>query len=132
MMMVWKSLGYYSLLIIAALQGVPKEIYEAASIDDTPKYRTFFRITLPMISPTIFFTTIVATISSFQVFETINLMTQGGPINSTNTLVYMIYSDAFKYLKLGPATAEGVVLLAFVAVLTILYFTFLGKKVHYK
>ena len=109
-MMVWKSLGYYSLLILAALQGVPKDIYEAAEIDDTPKIRTFFRITLPMISPTLFFTTIVATISSFQVFETVNLMTQGGPVNSTNTLVYQIYSDAFKYLKLF----------------------FLGKKVHYQ
>lgn len=131
-MMVWKSLGYYSLLILAALQGVPKDIYEAAEIDDTPPVRTFFRITLPMISPTLFFTTIVATISSFQVFDTVNLMTQGGPVNSTNTLVYLIYSDAFKYLKLGPATAEGVVLLGFVGILTILYFVFLGKKVHYQ
>ena len=131
-MMVWKSLGYYSLLILAALQGVPKDIYEAAEIDDTPKIRTFFRITLPMISPTLFFTTIVATISSFQVFDTVNLMTQGGPVSSTNTLVYQIYSDAFKYLKLGPATAEAVVLLGLVGVLTILYFVFLGKKVHYQ
>lgn len=131
-MMVWKSLGYYSLLILAALQGVPKDIYEAAEIDDTPKIRTFFRITLPMISPTLFFTTIVATISSFQVFETVNLMTQGGPVNSTNTLVYQIYSDAFKYLKLGPATAEAVVLLVMVGIMTILYFFFLGKKVHYQ
>lgn len=131
-MMVWKSLGYYTLLVMAALQGVPKDIYEAAAIDDTPKIRVFFKLTLPMISPTLFFTTIVATISSFQVFETVNLMTQGGPVNSTNTLVYMIYSDAFKYLKLGPASAEGVVLLAFVAVLTIIYFAFFGKKVHYQ
>ena len=131
-MMVWKSLGYYSLLILAALQGVPKDIYEAAEIDDTPKVRTFFRITLPMISPTLFFTTIVATISSFQVFDTVNLMTQGGPVSSNNTLVYQIYSDAFKYLKLGPATAEAVVLLGLVGILTILYFVFLGKKVHYQ
>ena len=85
-----------------------------------------------MISPTLFFTTIVATISSFQVFDTVNLMTQGGPVSSTNTLVYQIYSDAFKYLKLGPATAEAVVLLGLVGVLTILYFVFLGKKVHYQ
>ena len=92
----------------------------------------FFFFLLPMISPTLFFTTIVATISSFQVFETVNLMTQGGPVNSTNTLVYQIYSDAFKYLKLGPATAEAVVLLALVGILTILYFVFLGRKVHYQ
>ena len=76
-MMVWKSLGYYTLLVLAALQSVPKDIYEAAEIDDTPKIKTFFKITIPMISPTLFFTTIVATISSFQVFETVNLMTQG-------------------------------------------------------
>ena len=132
MMMVWKSLGYYTLLVLAALQSVPKDIYEAAEIDDTPKIKTFFKITIPMISPTLFFTTIVATISSFQVFETVNLMTQGGPVNSTNTLVYKIYSDAFKYLKLGDASAEGVVLLAFVGVLTLVYFVFLGKKVHYQ
>ena len=131
-MMVWKSLGYYTLLVLAALQSVPKDIYEAAEIDDTPKIKTFFKITIPMISPTLFFTTIVATISSFQVFETVNLMTQGGPVNSTNTLVYKIYSDAFKYLKLGDASAEGVVLLAFVGVLTLVYFVFLGKKVHYQ
>lgn len=132
LMMVWKGAGYYTLLTVAALQGVPKEIYEAAAIDDTPGWRVFFRITLPMISPTLFFSTIVATINSFQVFEPVNLMTLGGPANSTNTLVYQIYSDAFKYLKLGTASAEGVVLLAFVLVLTVVYFAFLGKKVHYQ
>lgn len=132
LMMVWKGTGYYTLLTVAALQGVPKEIYEAASIDDTPGWRVFFKITLPMISPTLFFSTIVATINSFQVFEPVNLMTLGGPANSTNTLVYQIYSDAFKYLKLGIASAEGVVLLAFVLVLTVVYFVFLGKKVHYQ
>lgn len=102
-------------------------------IDDTPKIRTFFRITLPMISPTLFFNYRLWLPSvPFQVFETVNLMTQGGPVNSTNTLVYQIYSDAFKYLKLGPATAEAVVLLTMVGILTFLYFFFLGKKVHYQ
>ena len=129
---VWKGTGYYTLLTVAALPGVPKDIYEAASIDDTPGWRVFFQITLPMISPTLFFSTIVCTINSFQVFEPVNLMTLGGPANSTNTLVFQIYSDAFKYLQLGQASAEGVVLLAFVLILTIIYFAFLGKKVHYQ
>ncbi len=132
LMMVWKGCGYYTLLTVAALQGVPKEIYEAAAIDNTPSWRVFFKITLPMISPTLFFSTIVATINSFQVFEPVNLMTLGGPANSTNTLVFQIYSDAFKYLKLGIASAEGVVLLAFVLILTIIYFALLSKKVHYQ
>jgi len=132
MMTIWKGLGYNSLLILAALQGVPRDIYEAAELDDTPAVKTFFFITLPMISPTLFFMAIVATIGSFQVFESVNLMTQGGPVNSTNTIVYLIYSDAFKYLKLGLASAEGVVLLLFVGFLTALYFVFLGKRIHYQ
>ena len=132
LMMVWKGTGYYTLLTTAALQGVPKEIYEAAALDDTPLFRVFFQITLPMISPTLFFSTIVSTINSFQVFESVNLMTMGGPVNSTNTLVFQIYSDAFKYLRLGLASAEGVVLLLFVAILTIVYFSVLGKRIHYQ
>ena len=132
LMMVWKSVGFYTLLIMSALQTVPKELYEAADLDNASKTSVFFRITIPMISPTLFFTAIVATINSFQVFETVNLMTQGGPVNSTNTLVYKIYSDAFKYLKLGQASAEAVVLLLFVAVLTIIYFAVLSRKVFYR
>ncbi len=132
MVMVWKSVGYYSLLILAALQTIPVNIYEAAALDRAPAWRVFFRITLPMISPTIFFTTIVATINSFQVFDTVSLMTQGGPVNSTNTLVYYIYQYAFRYMKLGPAMAAGVILLFMVLLLTILYFSVLGRKVHYQ
>lgn len=132
MMMTWKGFGYYSLLILAALRGISRDIYEAAALDNATKLRLFFRITLPMISPTLFFIVIVSTIGAFQVFETINLMTQGGPVSSTNTLVFLIYSDAFKYMKLGLASAEGVVLFVFVAVLTTLYFAFLGKKVYYR
>ena len=131
-MMVWKSLGYYALLILTALQMVPPEIYEAAELDRTPKIKVFFRLTLPMISPTLFFITIVATINSFQVFESVNLMTQGGPIHSTNTLVFLMYSHAFRYMRIGEASAVGVILLGFVGVLTLIYFLLLSKRVHYK
>jgi len=130
--MVWKTMGYYTLLILGALQTIPQSLYEAAELDDTPKWRVFFRITLPMISPTLFFSTIIATIGSFRVFETVKLMTQGGPVNSTNTLVYYIYEYAFKFAKLGQASAAGVVLLVIVGGLTILYFSGLGNKVHYR
>lgn len=132
MVMVWKSVGYYTLLVYAALQTIPTEIYEAATLDDTPKIKVFFRITLPMISPTLFFTVIVATIGSFQVFDTVNLMTHGGPVNATNTLVFYIYEYAFKFMKLGLSSAAGVILLLFVGVFTILYFSVLAKKVHYQ
>ena len=90
LVMVWKSVGYYVLLIMAALQTVPSNIYEAAELDSTPKWRVFFKITLPMISPTILFTSVVASIASFKIFDSVNVMTQGGPVDSTNTLVYYI------------------------------------------
>ena len=118
--MVWKQAGYYTLLIMAALQGVPQEIYEAASIDDAPAYKTFFRITLPMISPTLFFVSITATISSFQIFDAVNLITGGGPLNSTNTLVYYIYEQTYKFGKLGTGSAASLLLLILVGVLTFL------------
>lgn len=130
--MIWKTMGYYTLLILGALQTIPQNLYEAAELDEAPKWRVFFKITLPMISPTLFFSAIIATIGSFRVFETVKLMTQGGPVNSTNTLVYYIYEYAFKFAKLGQASAAGVVLLTIVGVLTILYFSGLGKKVHYR
>ena len=108
--MVWKQAGYYTLLIMAALQGVPQEIYEAASIDDAPAYKTFFRITLPMISPTLFFVSITATISS----------------------LYYIYEQTYKFGKLGTGSAASLLLLILVGVLTFLYFKVLEKRVHYQ
>jgi sn-glycerol 3-phosphate transport system permease protein len=129
---VWKHVGFYSLVILAGLQSVPGEIYEAAHLDKTPPWRVFYKITMPMLSPTLFFLTIIGMINSFQVFETINIMTQGGPVNSTNTLVYYIYENGFRYFKMGYAAAAGVVLLVIIAVLTIVHFRFLEKRVHYR
>lgn len=132
LVMVWKGLGYYVLLIMAALQNIPASVYEAAEMDDTPAWRAFFKITLPMISPTILFTTVVATIASFKVFDSISIMTGGGPLNATNTLVYYIYDYAYSYGKPGQACAAGVVLLFFVCVVTWLQFRISKKSVHYQ
>lgn len=132
LVMVWKSLGYYSLIFLAALQTIPSDIYEAAELDDTPKPRVFFKITLPMISPAIIFTTVVATINSFRIFDTVSIMTQGGPVNSTNTLVYYIYQYAFKFSKIGIASAAGVIMLVFIGLLASIQFGLGGKRVHYQ
>ena len=129
---VWKGLGYYVLLIMAALQNIPTSVYEAAEMDDTPVLRTFFKITLPMISPTILFTSVVAVIASFKVFDSVNIMTGGGPLNSTNTLVYYIYDYAYSYGKPGQACAAGMVLLIFVVVVTYVQFLVGKKRVHYQ
>ena len=129
---LWKNIGYYVLIFIAALQSIPVSILEAAALDNAGELKTFFKITLPMISPQIFFTLIILTIGSFKVFDTIRLTTAGGPNNSTTSLVYYIYEQGFVKLDLGRACAGAVVLLAVVLVLTILYFAALSKKVHYQ
>ncbi|WP_211746927.1 sugar ABC transporter permease [Paenibacillus sp. Marseille-Q4541] len=129
---VWKGIGFNTLVFIAGLQSIPKSIYEAAALDRSKPWRTFIRLTLPMLSPTLFFLAIMSMIGSFQVFETIAIMTQGGPVNSTNTLVYYIYQYGFRFFKIGYASAAGVILLVIVGILTILYFRLLSQKVHYR
>jgi sn-glycerol 3-phosphate transport system permease protein len=129
---VWKSAGYNALVLIAGLQSVPRELYEAADLDLTPPWRRFVRITLPMLSPTLFFLLVVNTIDSFKVFDTIAVMTQGGPVNSTNMLVYYVYENAFHYFKIGYASAAGVVLLALTGLMTFLHFGLLARRVHYR
>ncbi|MBB3111470.1 sn-glycerol 3-phosphate transport system permease protein [Paenibacillus phyllosphaerae] len=129
---VWKGLGYNTLVFIAGLQSIPSDIFEAAALDQSKPWTTFRRIILPMLSPTIFFLVIINMIGSFQVFETIAIMTQGGPVNSTNTLVYYIYENGFRFFKIGYASAAGVILLAIVGALTIIYFRLLSSRVHYR
>ncbi|MEF3304016.1 carbohydrate ABC transporter permease [Paenibacillus sp. GYB003] len=127
---VWQNLGYYTLIIVAALQSIPPSIYEAAALDNASKFKVFTKITLPMISPQLFFILIVMTIGSFKVFDTVKIMTGGGPNTATTTLVYYIYE--FRTNSIGYASATGVVLMAIIALLTFLYFRLLAKKVHYQ
>lgn len=129
---LWKSIGYYTLILIAALQSVPASIYEAAALDNAGTLKTFFRITLPMISPQIFFCAIIMTIGSFKIFETVRVMTAGGPNNATTTLVYQIYAEVFSHSRIGYGAATGVVLLVIIGALTALYFGALSKKVYYQ
>ena len=129
---IWKGTGYYVLIFLSALQSIPSYLYEAAELDKANKFSVFFKITLPMLSPTLFFLVLTATIASFKVFETINIMTQGGPMNSTNTFVYYIYEYGFSFYKIGYASAVGVVLMVIVGLLTLVYFGLLQKKVHYQ
>lgn len=129
---VWKGVGYNALIFIAGLQSIPRDVYEASALDKANWWRKFYKITLPMLSPTLFFLIIINLISSFQVFETIAIMTNGGPINSTNTLVFYIYEYGFRYFKIGYASAAGVILLVVVGLLTLVYFKLLSRKVHYQ
>lgn len=127
---VWHGVGYFALILVAALHGVSPELYEAAAIDSAGKFRVFYRITLPLISPQLFFILIIMTIGSFKVFDKVRIMTGGGPNNATNTLVYYIYE--FRTTNIGYASATGIVLMAIIAMLTIVYFWVLSNKVHYQ
>lgn len=129
---VWKNIGYYTLIIIAGLQSIPNHLYEAAALDQTSKWKRFNKITLPMLSPSLFFLTIIGVLDSIKVFETISIITKGGPLNTTNTLVYYIYENGFVFFKIGYASAAGVILLLILSVLTLFYFKVLGKRVHYQ
>jgi sn-glycerol 3-phosphate transport system permease protein len=128
---VWKGIGYNVIILISAMHAIPDQLYEAAALDNTKPLKMFFRITLPMISPTLFFLTLMNIIASFKVFDQVALMTRGGPVNATNTLVFDIYQFGFMFYQLGYASAEGVVLMAVIAVCTLVYFAALSKRVHY-
>lgn len=129
---VWKGVGYNVLMLLSAMSAVPEYLYQAASLDKASKATTFFKITLPMISPSMFFLLLMNMISAFKVFEPVKLITMGGPVNSTNSIVHMIYEYAFTYYKIGYASAMGVVLMAILGICTFIYFKALDKKVHYR
>lgn len=129
---VWKGIGYQALILLGSLKSIPAEIYEAAELDNTPPLRKFFRITIPLLSPQLFFMLINITLNSFKVFEAVRVLTKGGPGKSTLVLVYYIYEYAQANLKYGIASAAGVILFIILGILTIIYFRLIGRRVHYQ
>ena len=127
---VWQGIGYYTLILSAALQSISPSIYEAAALDNAGKGKVFFKITLPLISPQLFFILIIMTIASFKAFDTVQIMTGGGPNSATTTLVYYLYN--YRTTNIGYASTTGIVLMAIIGVLTFAYFRLLSRKVHYQ
>lgn len=123
---IWKFTGYYMIVYLAALQGIPSSLYEAASIDGAKGWQKLRYITIPMLTPTTFFVLIMLTIQCFKVFDMVYVMTGGGPGNSTKTLVNYIYEKAFVSWQLGPASAGAIIL--FSVVLGIALIQFSGEK----
>ncbi len=128
---IWKQAGYYMVIILAGLQSIPKQLYEAAEIDGAGAVMRFFKITMPMLSPTMFMVFILNIISSFQVFDLINIMTEGGPGRSTNVLVYRIYQEGFQQLHFGYASAMAYFLFLIVLIITLIQFRGQKKWVTY-
>lgn len=130
MVSVWKLIGYNMVIFLSALSGVSQSLFEAAKIDGADAFQTFKNVTIPLLSPTIFFVVIITAISSFQIFDLIYLMTQGGPLDSTNVIVYAIYKNAFEYFNIGKASAMAYVLFVIILILTLIQWN-LRKKLVY-
>jgi multiple sugar transport system permease protein len=128
---IWHSVGYYMVLFLAGLQNIPDYLYEAAELDGAGPISKFFHITLPMLSPVLFFTTIIGVINSFKVFDLIYVLTGGGPGRSTHVLVYDIYNTAFKQFEYGYASAMAYVLFLLILVISIIQFRGQKKWVNY-
>lgn len=117
---IWKGIGYYMMIYLAALMSVPKDLYEAAEVDGANEIQKHLTVTIPYIMPTIALVSTISSISALKVFVEIFVMTKGGPINSTQTIVYYIYERAFENLDLGVASAAAVILLFLVLIFSIL------------
>lgn len=119
---VWRYMGYYMLIYLAGLQGISKDLYEAAAIDGASGFRSFRYITWPMLRPTTFFVSVMLIIQCFKAFDLVYTMTQGGPGRSTNMLVNFIYNKAFVSSKFGYASAAAIILFVIVLVITLIQF----------
>ena len=120
LMSIWNVTGYNMILFLSGLQGIPDYLYEAASIDGANAWEKFWKITLPMLRPTTFFVFVMACINSFQVFGQVLIVTNGGPMNSTTTIAHQIYKNGFEYYKMGYASAQAVVLMVIIFVITLI------------
>jgi multiple sugar transport system permease protein len=131
LMSIWRSAGFNTVLFLAGLQGVPQEYYEAAEIDGASRWDRFVHITLPLISPTTFFVVVNGLIGSWQVFDQVYILTRGGPLLSTVTVVYLIYSNGFEWYKTGYAAAMAYGLFLIIIALTAIQFRLQKRWVFY-
>ena len=127
---VWKLIGYNMIIFLSSLSSISQSMFEAAKIDGASPVQTFVNVTVQLLSPSIFFVVIITAISSFQIFDLIYLMTEGGPLDSTNVLVYAIYKNAFEYFNVGKASAIAYVLFVIILLLTVIQWS-LRKKIVY-
>jgi sn-glycerol 3-phosphate transport system permease protein len=131
-MTVWMHSGFNFIVLLSGLQSISEDIYDSARIDGSGPVRTFVRIILPLLSPTVFFLVIVSVINALQSFGQIHILTKGGPAGSTEVLVYSIYKEAFMNYQFGTGSAAALVLFVIILILTIIQFTVLERKVHYQ
>ncbi|NLG98431.1 MAG: sugar ABC transporter permease [Chloroflexi bacterium] len=129
LMNAWWSVGFNTIIFLAALQGIPEELYQAASVDGATRLQSLRYITVPMLRPIILYVVVLCAANSFQMFDEAYIMTQGGPIGATTTLVYKIYTSAFDSFRFGYASALSLVTLAIILLITFVQFRVAGKRV---
>jgi len=129
MTVIWKTLGFNMLLFLAGLQGIPKSYYEAAEIDGARWFGKFKHVTVPLLSHTTLFVVIISVINSFQAFDLIYMMTFGGPARSTSVLVFYLYQNAFRYFRMGYASAIAYVLFFLVLIFAVVQFLLQKRRV---
>jgi len=131
-MSVWRSAGYYMVIFLAGIQGIPSELYEAAAIDGANRWHRFIYVTIPMLTPVIFLSIVIAMINTFQVFTSAWVLTKGGPYYATTTIVMRIYTSAFQDFRMGYASAMALVLFAIIVIMTLAQMRMQRGWVHYE
>jgi ABC-type sugar transport system permease subunit len=129
---IWKNFGYFMLIYLAGLQNLPGELYESASLEGAGFWQKVRYITLPLLAPTSVFVIVVGIITSFNVFDLVHLMTQGGPGNRTNVMVYYIYQNAFRFSDLGMGSTLTVVFVVAILIVILVIMRFLERRAHYE
>ena len=129
---VWMNIGFATIVILAGLQNIPEELYEAARVDGAGRRNQFLHVTLPGLSPTLLFVSVVGVIFAFQSFGQIHILTRGGPLDSTTVIVYSIYREAFLHYNVGLASAQAIVLFVIVLLLTMVQFVAAQRWVFYR
>lgn len=130
-MAVWKNVGWNMVIFLAALQNIPRHLYEAAIVDGANSIQRFWKITLPLLTPATFFIVVISLIGAFQVFGEVYIMTNGGPGYATHTLAYYLWVNAFRYNQMGYASAIAVIMFLLILLATLLQFRFAGSRVNY-
>ena len=129
---VWLNLGLAFIVILAGLQAIPEELYESARVEGASDWSLFCHVTLPMLSPTLFFVSVVGTILAFQSFGQIHILTRGGPLDATTVIVYSIWQDAFQRFDYGVAAVQAIGLFLLVLGLTVVQLRFVERRVFYQ
>ncbi|MFN8592149.1 MAG: sugar ABC transporter permease [Thermomicrobiales bacterium] len=132
LMTIWWSLGLNMVIFLAGLQNIPRTVQEAAMVDGASKARVFWDVTLPLLSPTIFFSMVIAVISSFQTFDQVFVLTNGGPLDASRTMVFHIYDLGFRDFTFGASSAAAVLLFIMILAVTLVQFGAQRRWVHYE